>query len=122
MHRACGCAFGVVSGSATHSEIVPHVSAIFRIGRLRYYKRLTGVQQGFSSHANISQRNHRVLACKSSLVDMDSDISDLIQKIHDHPAQAVLYATGGGIQVRPMQQKLSFWPCMATLTAQAPAI
>lgn len=33
-------------------------------------------------------------------MQMDSDVSSLIKQIHDHPAQAVFYATGGGMQVR----------------------
>ena len=106
MHRACGWATGIFSGSVTHNILVPHHFASFRIGRLRYCKAPTYTQQGFTSHASLSLRQRRDLTCGSSLIDMDKDISDLIQKVHDHPAQAVFYATGGGMQVRAMLQNL----------------
>lgn len=32
-------------------------------------------------------------------MEMDSDVSSLIKQVHAHPAQAVIYATGGGMQV-----------------------
>jgi len=51
------------------------------------------------SHAVLSQRTCRALATSSSAVHMDSDVAQLIKLIHDNPAQAVFYATGGGMQV-----------------------
>ena len=36
---------------------------------------------------------------------MDADLTDLIKKIHDSPSQAVLYATGGGMQASVLLHK-----------------
>jgi len=51
------------------------------------------------SHAVLSQRTCRALATSSTAVHMDSDVAQLVKSIHDNPAQAVFYATGGGMQV-----------------------
>ncbi len=51
------------------------------------------------SQAVLSQRTCRALATSSTAVHMDSDVAQLIKLIHDNPAQAVFYATGGGMQV-----------------------
>jgi hypothetical protein len=40
-----------------------------------------------------------VPAAEAAVSMMDQEICRLIQQIHDSPAQAVLYATGGGFQV-----------------------
>ncbi|DBA84041.1 TPA: hypothetical protein ACH3X1_006523 [Trebouxia sp. C0004] len=65
-----------------------------------------------SSHAVLRQRTCRALATSSSAVHMDSDVAQLIKLIHDNPAQAVFYATGGGMQVA--KQWISWTFCEAT--------
>ena len=100
MHRACCWAIraGVPRCVSRDSQLAFNNSkaSVFRPHSHRVVKYL---QQGSPAHVGLSQRHCRGVACASSNVQMDSDVSSLIKQVHDHPAQAVFYATGGGMQV-----------------------
>ncbi len=102
MHSACCWASKVVTTSHKafqYSSLTSH--SRLRVAPVVQRHRNPSILQPFqSAHAVLSQRQCKAVTSTSSVVQMDSDVSQMIQQIYHNPTQAVLYATGGGMQVR----------------------
>lgn len=118
MHRACCLTVrvGVQRCVSHNSQLAFHGKRGLRI-HPQSHKAERCLQHGLPSHAEVSQQHFQGVACASSNVDMDSDVSSLIKQLHDHPTQAVFYATGGGMQVSFVWLKLNRHYPLNALTA-----
>lgn len=106
MQSACCWASKVVTAARTTLRPA-HLEVPIVLRRVRgvQHKAPKARQVVHGSHAVLSQYNCRALATGSSTVQMDPDVGECIQKVHDNSAQAVFYATGGGMQVHLQQLK-----------------